>query len=270
MNDLLPNLEQEKLSLQHMKNMIEKKLQDLPPTTKKLSLACLKNRTKYYIYDGCSADGKPINLKYLPVSQKDTAKAIAGREYYEREYKEVIRRLTIVNRMIRIYTENQVMRIYTSMHPGRQALISPIIPTDEEYLLSWISEEYPRKSFPEGFPDYRSERGERVRSKSEIMIADKYYYEGVPYKYERPLHLLNGFTIHPDFTLLNKRLRKEYYHEHFGMVDDPKYAASMVSRISQYQKAGIYIGEQLIITLETSTKPLTKSDLEDIIKHYLI
>ena len=69
---------------------------------------------------------------------------------------------------------------------------------------------------------------ERVRSKSEVIIADTLARHGVPYRYEYPLKLKSGRdgafrTIHPDFLCLNVRTRAEFYWEHFGLMDDPDY-----------------------------------------------
>ena len=61
---------------------------------------------------------------------------------------------------------------------------------------------------------YSTEKGELVRSKSELLIADMYYSLGIPYKYEAGVKLRGGIVRYPDFTLLRVRDRKEFYHEH--------------------------------------------------------
>ena len=81
-------------------------------------------------------------------------------------------------------------------------------------------------------PEIYSERGERVRSKSEKIIADKLYRNGIPYKYEKPLVLKGLGKIHPDFEILNKRTRKEYFLEHLGKMDDIGYVKKNMRRIN--------------------------------------
>ena len=73
-----------------------------------------------------------------------------------------------------------------------------------------------------------SENGERVRSKSEVIIADILKNNGIPYRYEYPV-LINR-NIHPDFCCLNVRTRKEYFWEHFGKMDDIEYARQKLER----------------------------------------
>ncbi len=57
--------------------------------------------------------------------------------------------------------------------------------------------------------EYRTEKGELVRSKSEMNIANALFRTEIPYKYECPLTLNDGRVIYPDFTVLdvyNRRL----------------------------------------------------------------
>lgn len=59
----------------------------------------------------------------------------------------------------------------------------------EEFIKNWEKKEYEGKSFFMGCPEYYTTKGERVRSKSEVIIADSLYRANVPYRYEYPLYL---------------------------------------------------------------------------------
>ena len=48
---------------------------------------------------------------------------------------------------------------------------------------------------------HRTERGDLVRSKSELVIADKLFSRGIDYVYEQPLDLGGGRVRYPDFTI---------------------------------------------------------------------
>ena len=91
----------------------------------------------------------------------------------------------------------------------------------------------------------------------------------VPYKYECPLILFGGRVIHPDFTLLDTHMRREIYWEHRGMMDDRSYLKDTVQRIKTYRKEGIQLGDNLIITEETSTLPLGTDEILSVIKHFM-
>ena len=68
-----------------------------------------------------------------------------------------------------------------------------------------------------------TEKGESVKSKSEKIIADKLNMMNIPYCYEVPLYLKGYGYVKPDFKVLNVATRKEYYWEHYGMMDNKDY-----------------------------------------------
>ena len=92
----------------------------------------------------------------------------------------------------------------------------------------------------------------------------------MPYKYECPIYTRELGVIHPDFTALNVKRRKQIYWEHLGKMDDEGYARDNIYRINVYEKNGIFVGENLIVTWETSTMPLDIKLMEDKIRRFLI
>ena len=57
----------------------------------------------------------------------------------------------------------------------------------------------------------RTERGDLVRTKSELVIADKLHARGVDYAYLQPLILGDGRERHPDFTIADHARGVTYY-----------------------------------------------------------
>ena len=77
------------------------------------------------------------------------------------------------------------------------------------------------------FPEQRIHKcasGHLVRSKSEAIIDMVLYTNQVPFRYECAL-TLGKTVIYPDFTIRDPSSGKTYYWEHFGMMDQPSYAA---------------------------------------------
>lgn len=149
-------------------------------------------------------------------------------------------------------------------------MINAPVLSDEEYVTRWQAEEYNRKSFGEFATEIYTERGERVRSKSEKIIADKLNNLGIPYRYECPKILDENVKIHPDFTILKMPDRKEVYLEHLGMMDNLTYLENALDRIKIYEINGIYLGKELYITYETSRKPLNTKVLNDFLKNVFL
>jgi hypothetical protein len=86
---------------------------------------------------------------------------------------------------------------------------------------------------------HRTERGDLVRSKSELVIADKLFARGVDYVYEQPLILGQGRTCYPDFTIADHARGLTFYWEHLGLLDDASYRARWERKREVYRQARI-------------------------------
>jgi energy-coupling factor transporter ATP-binding protein EcfA2 len=86
---------------------------------------------------------------------------------------------------------------------------------------------------------HRTERGDLVRSKSELVIANMLHARGIEYAYEQPLVLPNGRVRYPDFTIADHARGLTFYWEHLGMLDDPGYRSRWEQRRAEYLAAGI-------------------------------
>ena len=142
--------------------------------------------------------------------------------------------------------------------------------SDEDYINQWLSatnceaNTYPIQG------NIFTEKGEHVRSKSEKIIADKLYKEGVPYIYEPELILNNHRKIYPDFKVLNVRLRTEFYFEHMGMMDNPEYSEKAIEKINTYEKNGFWAGQNILYTFETKDHIPDANILNQMINTYLL
>ena len=85
---------------------------------------------------------------------------------------------------------------------------------------------------------HRTARGEAVRSKSEIIIANLLYAKGIDYRYEEPLEF-DGIINYPDFTIEDNNTGKTYYWEHLGMLNDQSYRWRWNEKITWYKKHGV-------------------------------
>lgn len=145
-----------------------------------------------------------------------------------------------------------------------------LVISDEEYVKRWLAVDYPRMGFEENAPEFITERGERVRSKSEKIIADKLNSLGIPYRYEYPLLLAGNIIRRPDFMILKMPERKEVYLEHLGMMDKTEYIEDTVYKWNLYEKNGLYLGDTLFFTHETSKNPLNTRVLDELLRTQLV
>lgn len=209
--------------------------------------------------------------RYLPQSEIAVAKKIAQRDY-DKKVLELSRKIEkALGDFLKNLPEQKVADIFTE-NPERRSLIAPYVPSDDEFRRNWESQPYKEKSFPENAPEIFTEKGERVRSKSEKIIADKLKAMNVPYRYEAPLHLKkysNSIILHPDFTILDVKNRREIIFEHFGMMNDSEYAKNTAEKINLYAGNGFYPGSNFFFTMETATAPLNMKTFEKLLKNIM-
>lgn len=225
-----------------------------------------KKWLQYYIREN------PQQRSGTYLSKKESQKLKA---YIQKKYEKEI--LKLINLEISIITKflketnsitDQLKEIYSKNPNEIKKYILPIDMSDNDYANEWLSIPYEGKKITDIDSEFITDKGEHVRSKSELNIANLLYKNKIPYKYECPLVLRNGVVIYPDFTVLNVKKRKVLYWEHRGMMDDRDYSKHTVQRIKEYQKDGYYPGNDLIITEETATCPLGTKDIEATIRNY--
>lgn len=102
---------------------------------------------------------------------------------------------------------------------------------------------------------FTTAHGEKVRSKSEVIIADTLLRMGIPYIYEKPYYYDGNKSFNPDFTVLNVRRRKEIYIEHFGKMGSAGYRADFFWKMKTFGQIGIVQGENLVMTFEDEDHP---------------
>jgi len=70
---------------------------------------------------------------------------------------------------------------------------------------------------------HKTRRGEAVRSKSEVIIANLLYDLKIDYIYEKELRAPDGSKRYPDFTIEDEEMGLNIYIEHLGLLHDPVY-----------------------------------------------
>ena len=223
------------------------------------------DRTQYYQRN----DPKDFNGTYIREKDIHIAQELAQKDYDQKVLRAAERELNAIKKYLSNYPKINAEQIYESMHRERRKLIEPIVESDDQFIHKWESVKYQGKGFDEDSPELYTEKEERVRSKSELIIADLLNKEGVPYRYEYPIYLKGIGQIYPDFTVLNVKKRKELYWEHLGMMDDPSYAEKALKKITIYEQNGIFPGEDLILTYETRKNPMNQKVIMLMIQHYL-
>lgn len=223
---------------------------------------------KYYFYWNLNKEER--NRRYLTKKDFSLIKKLAQKSYYQKIRKVLIKRIKLIEALLENYRDENLEDYFERLSPERKNLVSPMFISYKFALEKWLSKGYHGLSFEDNFFVILTNNKERVRSKSEKILADLFKDLGLAYKYECPLQLSNGLVLHPDFTFLHSESKKEIYWEHFGMMDDSTYANNALKKIDSYIRNGILPGQSLIITFESSKFNLNIKSAETLARKFLL
>lgn len=114
---------------------------------------------------------------------------------------------------------------------------------------------------------YRTAKGDYVRSKSELIIANELYAKQIPYEYEKPLSLEGcRYAVYPDFTIYTPHEKQVVYWEHAGLMTDLYYRDKWERKRKSYERNGICEwNKNLIVTYESESGDLNTDLVRQIV-----
>lgn len=133
---------------------------------------------------------------------------------------------------------------------------------------NWVEQPYKRNSlYPEQLKQ-KTLRGDFVRSKSEVIIANTYFSKNILYRCEEVIRV-GVHTFAPDFSVWVARLDKVKYHEHFGMMHDPVYRERALKKINEYIAAGYRPYEDILFTFDDLDGNIDAQVLDNLIETFM-
>ncbi len=249
--------------LGELQEKVDRSLRRAPKGRLVLSVS---NQTVQYYHKTRPEESKGT---YIRKNHQKLIHALAQKDYDMELKGEIEKQKMDLERILECLPTKEIDSLYEGLNANRKNLVMSHMTSDKEYAEEWLQVEYAENLFYESGVVHTTERGEKVRSKSEKILADKLYSMGIPYRYECPLYLEGYGTVYPDFTLLDMSDRQEIYLEHFGMMDDPEYSQKTVMKLQAYARSGIYPGQRLLMTFETLQTPLDMKIVEEMLRERL-
>ena len=235
------------------------------------SILVCANDNVCYLYH-MTSDGKRV---YLGKDKEDEIRNLSKKAQYtkmlsaaRKEMSQIVRCLKALNSGSGI---TDIDDVYPSLNEVIRKKVGPFTMTDDGFVNKWLKKNSYLRDRKQLSGQNKTLKGEYVKSKSEVIIADRLTYYGVPYVYEVTT-AKDAFDEmrSPDFLVLNKRTKKEYFWEHLGRMGDPQYAAKNQVKMEQFARQGIIPGKNLIVSFECSERPLSTEYVDSIIKEMLI
>ena len=203
---------------------------------------------------------------YLNKSNLTLAKKLAQKDYDTRAAKILDHKIKLLDALEKSFPIKDLEGLYDTYPQKVKQLIKTLVLSQEEYCSRWEKVSYKGRSFEDITTVYISDKGERVRSKSELIIANALFHSKIPYRYEYPLHIKGSGDFYPDFLCLNPHTGCEILWEHFGLMDNEDYRNKAISKLAKYSEAGFVPGRNFIYTMETTKTPLNSWFVKHIIQ----
>lgn len=153
-------------------------------------------------------------------------------------------------------------------YPFRKTGLTTVLLSESSPYYELLQSHFSKDKHPENLI-HTTLAGHKVRSKSEVIIANLLYTNRIPYRYEAAL-TLNELTVYPDFTILHPATQQLFYWEHFGMMDKSTYCDAACNKLKSYCYNGIFPSMQLITTYETGKTPIRSEQVQQIITQYFL
>lgn len=251
--------------IKYLDKLIEKTQESLSHAPKgTLNIDRSSGHAEYYM----RLTGSEVKRVYIAKYNLALAKALAQKDYDKKLLKKLKERRTALARCASACPPWSPDSVYYGLSKERQSLVVPVVTTDVQFAQEWQDTPYTGKGFADDSGSYYTERGERVRSKSEVIIANLLYHMEIPYRYEFPLKT-GEKILYPDFTVLDVKRRRIIFAEHFGMIDNPEYAKNFLWKINFYAVNGIIQGKNLITTFEGTDTQLDIRSFKEQLEYVL-
>ena len=212
--------------------------------------------------------------QYIRKNNSSFAQILAQKEYEEAFMKIALQQKEELLRLLSQEGTRSASVLYHALadpfeilSDERKSLIHPYVLPDDLFVQSFLQTSYERLGFAPDAPLLLTENGERVRSKTEKIMADYVKNAKIAYLYELPQKLSRIGIVHPDLTLLDLQERVTVLVEHFGMMQDPVYAAKAMTKMECYIHDGFFPGERLLTTFEGGNHVFDLQAFKTLIHH---
>ena len=206
---LFENAEKQLEFLKELEQQIQNQLKDAPVEILRLS----KSNGQFQYYAETEKKRTYIRKKNILFAKK-----LAQRDYNKKLIPCIRKNIHMLEQFLKGYSPQGCIKCYSNLPVSRKLLVEPFFMDNQNYSKRWQAQKHePKKEFP--IENYLTTKEEKVRSKSEVIIANTLNSKGIPYHYEALLKINANLTFHPDFLCLNKRTRQEFYWEHCGMME---------------------------------------------------
>lgn len=223
---------------------------------------------KSYLVQVYKDNGKRV--RHGLMHDEEILRALIKKSIYEDELKSIATQKKVleicINELVPFDLEMSIKNLKERCPDLSDALIVDTIKIGAN--CAWAQADYEKSNYKEEEKRHITSRGLKVRSKSELLIAEKLYEYNIAFRYEQVMHIDNT-TLIPDFTILRSD-GKLFYWEHEGMTNVKKYLDWQQHKGQIYASVNIVPWDNLIITYDDESGNMDLRVVESEIKNKLM
>lgn len=247
---------------EYFEEMLAELEQRLQAANKELSMSPngrvvqVRRGDKYSYFRVETVDGKRI--RKVITKNPELVRALARKSYLEAEIRLIRRDISALEQFCKAYREPTHDNILSELPP--HMLKYDMEPRGCKDCDEWTKAPYRKSSYMPEKKIHTTSKGLKVRSKSELLIAEQLYRHDIAFRYEQLLDIC-GVTFAPDFTIRSESGSMIYW-EHCGMTSSREYMERHWHKMVMYQKAGIVPWKNLIVTYDNDNGILNLAIVE--------
>lgn len=258
-----------------MKEKIEKVLAELEDRLKLANIElkmCPEGTLSFVKRDGRGTFFQIINsggkrLRKSINKAPDFIRGLARKEYLIKEKRLLEKNIKVLREVMKSLVEPSPDNVLRSISRHLQGI-------PEEYFFPeqnkdcWANQPYEMSNYKPEEKKHTTSRGLKVRSKSEVLIAEMLYIFNIQFRYEQVIRI-NGIVLVPDFTIKLPDGRI-FYWEHCGLMSSKEYREHQKWKMEIYEKGDIVPWKNLIVTYDDEEGNINVGIIESEIKNKLI
>lgn len=208
---------------------------------------------------------------YIPSKDREMASVLAEKKYYEAVLQDILREKYAIEKYLDLCGTGKTKEKEILENSAYVELLKNAFVRENRELSEWEKQDYEKcPKHPEQLVHaVPMIDGQKVRSKSEAIIASLLHVNRIPFHYEEALRI-GQRVIYPDFTIRHPITGRIFYWEHFGMMDNDNYAQAAFQKMQLYNENGILLSDTLLATYESAEIPLKSDIVENIIQQYFL
>ena len=206
-----------------------------------------------------------INKKEIGITKNEKLiRQLARKKYIFARKKELENSIAIISNQKNTLIERSPKTIIDSLSRTYQAV--PFEFFFHSQVADWAAAPFKQNPYLPEQRKYLSNGGVKLRSKSEVLIANQLEAHNIPFCYDAE-HKLQGRTIYPDFIIRNPFTGEFIIWEHFGALHKEDYEQKMNQKMRDYLKLGYMPLVNIIYTFEADVESPNriKQLIEDVI-----